>query len=118
MTKTKKWLIDEGTTMDNAFVTTPICCPSGSTYLTGRYMHNHGVSTNNQECCSQAWRKDQEPKAFNTYLHDHNYYTAFIGKYMNEYDGSYVPEGWDFWSGLHKNSRYYNYTLANAIGNK
>ena len=118
MPKTQKWLSDQGTTFDNAFVTTPICCPSRSTYLTGKYMHNHGVSTNNQECCSDNWRDTQEKFTFNNYLSQAGYYTSFIGKYMNEYSGNYVPPGWDYWTALHKNSKYYNYTLARWTGSR
>ena len=28
LSKTKKWIGDEGTSFDNAFVVVPICCPS------------------------------------------------------------------------------------------
>lgn len=34
-----------------------------------------------------------------------------FGKYSNNYKGTKVPKGWDYWMGLEGNSIYYNYTL-------
>jgi len=40
MPKTKAALADKGTMATNWFIHTPICCPSRSQLVTGRYFHN------------------------------------------------------------------------------
>jgi hypothetical protein len=46
MPNLQRYLVDQGTTFDNAFVTNALCCPSRATILRGQYSHNHDILTN------------------------------------------------------------------------
>ncbi|KAI8781287.1 N-acetylglucosamine-6-sulfatase isoform X1 [Biomphalaria glabrata] len=120
MPKTKQLIADAGMTFTNMFVSSPLCCPSRSSILTGQFVHNHMVTNNSQSgnCSSTSWQSSAEKKTFPVYLQANGYKTFFAGKYLNEYGSpqaggvAHVPPGWDDWNGLVGNSVYYNYTLS------
>ncbi|XP_054613597.1 glucosamine (N-acetyl)-6-sulfatase (Sanfilippo disease IIID), b [Dunckerocampus dactyliophorus] len=121
MKKTQLLIGDSGATFVNSFTVTPLCCPSRSSILTGRYPHNHQVRNNSLagNCSSLPWQSGAELDAFPVYLSKLQYQTFFAGKYLNQYGEreaggiGHVPPGWDQWHALVGNSQYYNYTLSN-----
>ncbi|XP_034828296.1 N-acetylglucosamine-6-sulfatase-like [Maniola hyperantus] len=120
MKNVHRFIGNEGTTFTNSYVTSPICCPSRASLLTGLHVHNHLTWNNslNGGCYSRTWRK-LETRTFAKALKDSGYNTFYAGKYLNEYGTAaaggpeQVPPGWTEWHGLVGNSAYYNYTISN-----
>jgi N-acetylglucosamine-6-sulfatase len=115
MPSVRRLLGGHGITFPNAFVTTPFCCPSRASILTGLYSHHTGVLSDSPPDGGAPAFDDRSTIA--TWLHDAGYRTAFVGKYLNAYDRvgpTYVPPGWDEWDAIASEpiaSRYYGYTL-------
>ena len=89
-----------GIQFNNAFSSTPTCCVSRSSILTGKYVHNHGVMNNTSDgnCWGPDWKVIHEPFTYARYLNDIGYNTFFAGKYLNRYnDATVIPQGWDDW---------------------
>lgn len=103
MPKTQELFRNRGTWFPNFIVTTPACCPSRTTILTGQYVHNHGVLTNSGEGgLPGGWRTfkrkrlERETVAFG--LRRSGYRTALVGKFLNGFrKDAEAPGGWDFW---------------------
>jgi N-acetylglucosamine-6-sulfatase len=76
----------------NAFLDTPMCCPSRASILTGETSAHTGVQSN-----LDGFDLD-ESSTLATWLDDAGYTTGLIGKYLNDFPwdrGPYVPAGWD-----------------------
>jgi N-acetylglucosamine-6-sulfatase len=109
----------QGTTFRNYFVHTPTCCPSRSSILSGRYLHNIGVFNNSYEgnCDGPAWQSKVENFTFAVYAKQAGYNTGYAGKYLNTYGyngTNRVPPGWDKWLAIVGNSQYYNYRVVQS----
>lgn len=100
MPNTQQLIFDQGVTFSKGYITTPFCCPSRASILTGMYAHNHWVQVN------------EDPLEFGTVvedIHRNGYYTGLVGKYLNSWKGDKRPEYdyWvSFWGGTMKN--YYD----------
>lgn len=120
MSNVMKLIGNHGVTLSNAYVASPLCCPSRASILTGQYVHNHGTINNSisGQCSGVRWQEGPEKKTFAAHMHHNGYRTFFAGKYLNQYGKTnigglnHIPPGWDWWIGLKGNSRYYNYTLS------
>jgi len=126
-----------GVTFTDAHSTTPTCCPSRATLLTGDLAQRTGIWSN--------WLPDGgwelfhqtggESQTLATRFDEAGYETAYVGKYLNGYglaetrqsttgDMDYVPPGWDSWhvfakptpeaDGRHQG--YYDYWLMDRVG--
>jgi arylsulfatase A-like enzyme len=108
MPKVQHLLIDQGVKFRNGFVVNSFCCPSRTTVLTGKYSHSTDVYNVDPPHGGFVSFDDQSTIA--TWLHGAGYRTGLFGKYLNGYNGTYIPPGWDRWFGLQMGSsgRYYD----------
>lgn len=100
-------------TFDNAFVNTPLCCPSRATILTGLNSRHSGVQRNSD---GRDGFDDSETLA--VWLQQVGYWTGLVGKYLNRYPwdlGPFVPPGWDEWvakANRDERTVYYGYDIV------
>ena len=137
MKTVQKELIAKGVNFTNAHATTPTCCPSRASLLTGGLAQTTGIWSN--------WLPDGgwelfhdlgwEDRTIVQQFDAAGYHTAYVGKYLNGYglaatrmsvtgDRDYVPPGWDSWHAFAKPSPgvdgrhqgYYDYWLMDREG--
>jgi len=117
MPKTRRLLGGGGTTFEHAYVSYSLCCPSRTTFLTGQYSHNHGVTWNfAPQGGYERFRALGQGNTLPVWLQRAGYRTGLIGKYLNEYGEKRpreVPPGWDDWQASVDPTtyQYFGYTL-------
>ena len=102
----QKYLRDAGANMSNFFVHTPICCPSRTTLLSGRWYHNNKVSlegafvkTAYGGCMRMNTSRDHNPAFWENSLparlrSERGYAVGLFGKVLNVMDTYGCVEGY------------------------
>ena len=106
MPQTQSRIFDAGLEFTKAYVTTPACCPSRSSILTGMYAFKHGVLVNKDELKHPTFPK---------FLRNSGYHTGLVGKYLNSWRGNKRPE-YDYWVSFPGGSSTYLNPLLNVQG--
>ena len=94
----RSYLAEGGLEFVNHAAVYPVCGPSRSSMLAGRFPHNTGYVSNIAKKSTAAWRLLQND-TLGTWMTKAGYYTAFLGKYVNGLECD-VPSGWRHWGGL------------------
>ena len=113
MPAVRRYFVKTGVRYLPGFVTTPVCCPSRASIMTGRYAHNHGVKSNSSTGEPGADALDHST-TLQAYLHQSGYRTGILGKFLNPpWKLADNPPYFDEWvtlGGEPRNRDYYDVT--------
>jgi len=90
MPNTQQLIFDQGVTFSKGYITTPFCCPSRASIMTGMYAHNHWVHVNETVLNFPTLFQD---------IYKNGYYTGLVGKYLNSWKGEPLPE-FDYYASM------------------
>jgi N-acetylglucosamine-6-sulfatase len=114
MPKTMRLITGLGTRFSDYIATTPQCCPSRASLITGQYAHNHGVTSNGR---GYPFLRDKE-NVLPVWLQHAGYNTIHVGKFLNGYwkfvdRPAEVAPGWTDWrTVVGGRFGYYEYFLS------
>jgi arylsulfatase A-like enzyme len=91
----RSWLKGGGVTFKHAYATTPFCCPSRASIITGLYAHNHNIM--GEADIRGNLKAVDSMNVFPSFQHS-GYRVGLYGKYLNTWglndDGSMDPSAW------------------------
>lgn len=103
MRKTQQLLAQQGATAKNWMIHTPVCCPSRSELLTGRYFHNiRNGKASDRGCMHVNVTADLDHPFYSswyfaTHLQQAGYTVGIFGKHLNGRNPTCPPPGVDRW---------------------
>lgn len=111
----KQELIDKGLRFVNSYATSPLCCPSRVSFLTGQYTHNHQVYTHDPVTGGYAKFSPRENHSLGVWMQNAGYVTGFAGKFLNGFGANgtatHIPPGWNDFNAAF-GVAYYDFKLA------
>jgi N-acetylglucosamine-6-sulfatase len=105
---------DLGVHFSNHVAAQPVCGPSRSSLLAGRYPHNVGYFANLDTQSVATWKAEMN-NTVGSWATAAGYHTAFFGKYVNGVEKT-VSAGWTHWGAYSTSANTYNY-FNNSLWN-
>ena len=102
MTQTTKLLSERGATATHWTVHTPVCCPSRTELLTGRYFHNVKAPNKQAKNCMHAKTYPElaaNEWLFAPHLRAAGYRVGVFGKWLNNNNPLNAEQGVETWFG-------------------
>ena len=103
-------LAQKGVSFRNAFVTSPVCCVSRASIMSGRYASTHGMNHFNTPMAPEVLSR-----TYPALLHDNGYRTGILGKWGMGIEGTEkVFDVFNAWEGQ---GQYFHHTDKGKIHN-